>query len=49
MTQRPVVAYLSLKGMSAREVHDDIVAALGPMLCHAVQLPAIFARYDFLF
>jgi hypothetical protein len=28
--QRPTVAYLSLKGMSAREVHDDIVATLGP-------------------
>jgi hypothetical protein len=30
MTQRPIVAYLSLKGMSAREVHGDIVATLGP-------------------
>jgi hypothetical protein len=30
MTQRPIVAYLSLKGMSAREIHDDIVATLGP-------------------
>jgi hypothetical protein len=30
MTQRPVVAYLSLKGMLAREIHDDIVATLGP-------------------
>jgi hypothetical protein len=30
MTQRPIVAYLSLKGMSAREVHDDIVATIGP-------------------
>jgi hypothetical protein len=30
MTQRPIVAYLLLKGMSAREVHDDIVATLGP-------------------
>jgi hypothetical protein len=29
MTQRPTVAYLSLKGMSAREIHDDIVATLG--------------------
>jgi hypothetical protein len=29
MTQRPIVAYLSLKGMSAREIHDDIVATLG--------------------
>jgi hypothetical protein len=25
MTQRPIVAYLSLKGMSGREIHDDIV------------------------
>jgi hypothetical protein len=48
MTQRPIVAYLSLKWMSAREIHDDIVATLGPMLCHTVQLPAAFARYDFL-
>jgi hypothetical protein len=30
MTQRPIVAYLSSKGMSAREIHDDIVATLGP-------------------
>jgi hypothetical protein len=30
MTQRPIDAYLSLKGMSVREVHDDIVAILGP-------------------
>jgi hypothetical protein len=30
MTQRPIVAYLSLKGMSACEIHDDIVATLGP-------------------
>jgi hypothetical protein len=30
MTQRPIVAYLSLKGMSAREIDDDIGATLGP-------------------
>jgi hypothetical protein len=30
MTQRPVVAYLSLKGMSVPEIHDDIVVTLGP-------------------
>jgi hypothetical protein len=30
MTQRPLVTYLSLKGMSAREIHDDIVATPGP-------------------
>jgi hypothetical protein len=30
MTQRPIVAYLSLKGMSAREIHNDIVATIGP-------------------
>jgi hypothetical protein len=30
MMQRPIVAYLSLKGISARELHDDIVATLGP-------------------
>jgi hypothetical protein len=30
MAQRPIVAYLSLKGMSAREIHDDIVATFGP-------------------
>jgi hypothetical protein len=29
MTQRPIVAYLSLKGISAHEIHDDIVATLG--------------------
>jgi hypothetical protein len=30
MTQRPIVAYLSLKRISTREVHDDIVVTLGP-------------------
>jgi hypothetical protein len=30
MTQRPIIAYLSLKEMPAREIHDDIVATLGP-------------------
>jgi hypothetical protein len=30
MTRRPTVAYLSLKRMLAREIHDDIVATLGP-------------------
>jgi hypothetical protein len=30
MTQRPIVAYLSLKGTSAPEIHDNIVATLGP-------------------
>jgi hypothetical protein len=30
MTQRSIVAHLSLKWMSAREIHDDIVASLGP-------------------
>jgi hypothetical protein len=29
MTQRPIVACLSLKGMLAREIHDDIIATLG--------------------
>jgi hypothetical protein len=48
MTQRPIGAYLSLKGMSPREIHDDTVGTLGPMLCHTVQLPASFARHDFL-
>jgi hypothetical protein len=30
ITQRPIVVYLSLKWMSAREIHDDIGAILGP-------------------
>jgi hypothetical protein len=30
MTQRPIVTDLSLKGMSAREIHDDIIVTLGP-------------------
>jgi hypothetical protein len=30
MTQRPIIVYLSLKGMSAREIHDNIVATRGP-------------------
>jgi hypothetical protein len=30
MTQRPIVAYLSLKRMSVREIHGDIVVTLGP-------------------
>jgi hypothetical protein len=50
MTQRPIVAYLSLKGMSAREIHDDIVATIGPDAVSdtSVQLPVTFARHDFL-
>jgi hypothetical protein len=50
MTQRPIVAYLSLKGMSAREIHDDIAATLGPdaVSFNSVQLPATFARSDFI-
>jgi hypothetical protein len=28
MTQRPIVAYLSLKGTSAPEIHNNIVATL---------------------
>jgi hypothetical protein len=30
MTQRTIVAYLSLKGVSAGEIHDDVLATLGP-------------------
>jgi hypothetical protein len=30
MTQHPIVAYLSLKAMSAGEIHDDIVSTLRP-------------------
>jgi hypothetical protein len=50
MTQRPILAYLSLKGMLAPEIHDDIVATLGPdaVSYSSVQLPARFARHDFL-
>jgi hypothetical protein len=29
MMQRPIVSYLSLKGMSPRDIRDDIVAILG--------------------
>jgi hypothetical protein len=50
MTQGPIVAYLSLKAMSTREIHNDIVATLGPdaVSYSSVQLPATFARHDFL-
>jgi hypothetical protein len=30
MTQRPIVAYRSLEGMPAPEIHDDVVTTLGP-------------------
>jgi hypothetical protein len=30
MTQRPIVAYLSLKGISAHQIHDEIIGTLGP-------------------
>jgi hypothetical protein len=30
MTERTIVAYLLLKEMSVREIHNDIVAILGP-------------------
>jgi hypothetical protein len=51
MTQRAIVAYPSLKGISAREIHDDIVATIGPdaVSYSSVQLPAAFARPDYLF
>jgi hypothetical protein len=50
MRQRPIVAYLSLKEISTREIHDDIGATLGPdaVSYNSVQLPATFARHDFL-
>jgi hypothetical protein len=48
MTQRPIIVYLSLKGMSVRGIHDNIVATPGPMLGHTIQLPDTFARHDFL-
>jgi hypothetical protein len=50
MTQRPIVADLSLKGMSPCEIHDDIVATLRPdaVSYSSVQLSATFARHDFL-
>jgi hypothetical protein len=41
MTQRPITAYLSLKGMSTRDIRDDIVAIFGPeAFDDADQLPA---------
>jgi hypothetical protein len=48
--QRPIVAHLSLKGMSAREIHDNIIATLGPdAVSHSsVQLPATLPRHNFL-
>jgi hypothetical protein len=50
MTQRPIVAYLSLEGMSAREIHSDIAATLEPDVVSysSVQLPATFVRHNFL-
>jgi hypothetical protein len=50
MTQRPIVAHLSLKWMSTREIHDDIVGTLGADAVphNSVQLPTTFARHDFL-
>jgi hypothetical protein len=50
MPQRPIVAYLSLKGMSGPEIHDDIVDTLGPdaVSYSSVQVPATFARHDVL-
>jgi hypothetical protein len=50
MIQRPIVDYLSLKWMSAREIHDDIVATFGPdaVSYNSVQLPTTFERHDFL-
>jgi hypothetical protein len=45
-----IIANLSLKGMSVREIHDDIVATFGPdaVSYSSVRLPATFARHDFL-
>jgi hypothetical protein len=50
MTQHLIVAYLSLKEITARDIHDHIVATHGPdgVPYNSVQLPATFARHDFL-
>jgi hypothetical protein len=48
MTQRPIVAYLSLKGMLVCETHDDIVATLGPDVVLYSSVTVTFARQDFL-
>jgi hypothetical protein len=50
MMQRPIVAYLSLKEISAREIHEDIVVTLGPeaVSYNLVELLATFARHDVL-
>jgi hypothetical protein len=47
MTQRPIVAYLSLKGITAREIHDDIVATLGAdaVSCSSVNRSLREARF----
>jgi hypothetical protein len=41
MMQRPIVAYLSLKWMSTREIHDDIVANLGPDTVYPIQFSSV--------
>jgi hypothetical protein len=48
MTQHPIVAYFSLKGMLVREIHDNIAATLGPDAMSYSSVTAPFARHDFL-
>jgi hypothetical protein len=48
MMQRPISAYLSLKGMSALQTRDDSVATFGPDAVLYSSVPATFARHDFL-
>jgi hypothetical protein len=47
MTQRPIVAYPLLKGISAREIHGDIIATLGPDVVSYSSVTTTFARHDF--
>jgi hypothetical protein len=48
ITQCPIVASLSLKGVSAREIHDDIVATLWPDAISYSSVTPYFARHDLL-
>jgi hypothetical protein len=42
-----IVACLALKGLSMREIHEDLIAPLGVMQLHKVQLSATFAKRTF--
>jgi hypothetical protein len=47
MTQRLIVAYLSLKGRPAREIHDDTATSIGPDAVSYISVPHYLREAQF--